>query len=74
MFFAFQVRSISPYTHSSVYNLLGSAVAVEQIFSSGRDTISIRCVSLQPKTIHTVMVLKHHLRRMREGKTIIDLE
>jgi len=41
MFFAFQVHSISPYTHSSVYNFLGSAVAVERIFSSSRDTISI---------------------------------
>ena len=40
---------------------IGSAVAVECIFSSGRDTISIRCASLQPETICTLMVLKHHL-------------
>jgi hypothetical protein len=52
---------------------LGSAVAVERIFSSGRDTISIRRASLQPENIRTLMVLKHHLRRMREG-TVIHLE
>jgi len=49
---------------------LGSAVAVERIFSSGRDTISIRCARLQPETIRTLMVLKHHLRRMHKGKVI----
>ena len=45
---------------------LGSAVAVERIFSSGRDTISIRRASLQPETIRTLMVLKHHLHQVRE--------
>jgi len=49
---------------------IGSAVAVECIFSSGRDTISIRCASLQPETICTLMVLKHHLHRTCEGKVI----
>jgi hypothetical protein len=49
---------------------VGSAVAVEHIFSSGRDSISLHCASLQPETIHTLMVLKHHLRRMHERKVI----
>jgi hypothetical protein len=48
----------------------GSAVAVERIFSSGRDTISVRRASLQPETIRTLMVLKHRLRCTREGKVI----
>ena len=74
MFFAFQVCSISPYPYLSVYKFLGSAVAIEQSFSSGKDTISICCTSLQPKTIHMVMVLKHHLHQMCEGNTIVDLE
>jgi hypothetical protein len=53
-------------------SFLGSAVAVERIFSSGRDTISLRRASLQPDTIRTLMVLKHRLRRMRvnEGGVI----
>ena len=73
MFFAFQVYNISPYPYSSVYKFLGSAVAVKQIFSSGRDTISICCASLQPETIYTVIVLKHH-HQMCKGNIIIDLE
>lgn len=43
----------------------GSAVAVERIFSGGRDTISLRRASLRPSTIRTLMVLKHHLRLKR---------
>ena len=73
IFFVFQVRSTSSYYHSSVYTFLGSAVAVECIFSSGRDTISIRCASLQPETIRTLMVLKHRLHRRHEDN-IITLE
>ena len=68
--FAFQVRSILSYSHSSVYPFLGSAVAVERIFSSGRDTISICRASLQPDTIRTLMVLKHHIHRTRGGNAI----
>lgn len=45
--------------------LPGSAVAVERIFSGGRDTISLRRASLQPGTIQTLMVLKQHLRLAR---------
>ena len=70
IFSVFQVCSTLSFYHSSVYTLLGSAVAVERIFSSGRDTILIRHASLQPETIHTLMVLKHQLRQMREGNVI----
>ena len=42
--------------------VLGSAVAVEQIFSGGRDTISLHRASLKPDTIHTLMLVKQHLR------------
>ncbi|KAI3603582.1 transposase-like protein [Moniliophthora roreri] len=40
----------------------GSAVAVERVFSGGRDTVGIRRSSLKPETIRTLMLLKHHLR------------
>ena len=45
--------------------LIGSAVAVERIFSGGRDTISLRRASLQPSTIRILMLLKHRLRLAR---------
>ena len=41
---------------------LGSAVAVERIFSGGRDTISLRRASLKPETIRTLMLVKQRLR------------
>jgi len=47
-------------------SLTGSAVAVERIFSDGRDTISLRRASLQADTIHVLMLVKkrlHHTRR-----------
>jgi hypothetical protein len=49
----------------------GSAVAVERVFSGGRDTISLRRSRLKPETIRTLMVLKHHLRLKR--KTLENL-
>jgi hypothetical protein len=45
----------------------GSAVAVERVFSGGRDTISIRRSSLSASTISCLMLLKHHLRLKREA-------
>ena len=39
----------------------GSAVAVERIFSGGRDTISLRRASLQADTIRILMLIKKHL-------------
>jgi hypothetical protein len=47
-------------------SLTGSAVAVERIFSGGRDTISLRRASLQADTIRILMLVKkrlHHTRR-----------
>ena len=72
-FFAFQVCSISSYSHSAVYTFLGSAVAVEHIFSNGRDTISTCHASLRPETIHTLMVLKHQICQTCKGNAI-DVE
>lgn len=48
---------------------LGSAVAVEQIFSGGRDTVSLRCASLKPETIRVLMLVKQQLRLAR---SVID--
>jgi hypothetical protein len=45
--------------------LVGSAVAVERIFSGGRDTISPRRASLDPETIRTLMLAKQVLRLAR---------
>jgi hypothetical protein len=47
--------------------VLGSAVAVERIFSGGRDTISLRRASLKPDTIRTLMLVKQHLRLARQA-------
>lgn len=41
---------------------LGSAVAVERIFSGGRNTISLRRASLKPDTIRALMLIKQRLR------------
>jgi hypothetical protein len=43
----------------------GSAVAVERVFSGGRDTISLRRASLGAETIRDLMLVKHELRRVR---------
>ena len=43
----------------------GSAVAVERIFSGGRDTISLRRASLKPDTIRFLMLVKQHIRMRR---------
>jgi hypothetical protein len=45
----------------------GSAVAVERIFSGGRDTISLLRARLQPDTIRTLMLVKKrlHLKNAR---------
>ena len=44
---------------------VGSAVAVEQIFSRGRDTISLCHASLKPETIRTLMLAKQQLTHTR---------
>jgi hypothetical protein len=48
-------------------HLLGSAVAVERVFSGGRDTVSICRSRLSASTIRILMLLKHHLRIKREA-------
>lgn len=47
------------------FTFVGSAVAVERIFSGGRDTISLRRASLKPETIRTLMLVKQRLRLAR---------
>ena len=47
--------------NSNLNCLTGSAVAVERIFSSGWDTISLRHASLQADTIRILMLVKKHL-------------
>jgi hypothetical protein len=54
--------------------MIGSAVAVERIFSGGRDTISLRRASLQPETIRTLMLVKQHLHLTRRANGAIDNE
>ncbi|KAJ7197662.1 hypothetical protein GGX14DRAFT_374888, partial [Mycena pura] len=44
----------------------GSAVAVERIFSGGRDTIALRRTRLSADTIRTLMLVKHHLKLKRK--------
>ncbi|KZV91465.1 hypothetical protein EXIGLDRAFT_615677, partial [Exidia glandulosa HHB12029] len=52
--------------------LVGSAVAVERIFSGGRDTVGIRRASLSAETIRVLMVLKQALRKARDVIEIDD--
>ncbi|KIL62625.1 hypothetical protein M378DRAFT_128645 [Amanita muscaria Koide BX008] len=47
----------------------GSAVAVERIFSGGRDTISLRRASLRPETIKILMLVKKKLHLVRTQST-----
>jgi hypothetical protein len=44
---------------------IGSAVAVERVFSGGRDTISLRRASLLPETIKVLMLTKKKLHLAR---------
>ena len=43
------------------HRMSGSAVAIKRIFSGGRDTISLRRTSLNPKTIKVLMLVKKKL-------------
>ena len=54
--------NLSKFTHGF---LVGSAVAVEHIFSGGHDTVSLHRTSLGPETIRTLMLVKQHLRLAR---------
>lgn len=48
-----------------IHTLPGSAVAVERVFSGGRDTISLRRASLKPDTIRVLMLVKQRIRMRR---------
>jgi hypothetical protein len=48
---------------------IGSAVAVECVFSGGRDTISLHCASLHPETIKVLMLVKKKLHLVRAQTT-----
>ncbi|KIJ51955.1 hypothetical protein M422DRAFT_243527 [Sphaerobolus stellatus SS14] len=50
-----------------IMTISGSAVAVERIFSSSRDTISFRRASLKPDTIQTLMLVKQKLKLARHA-------
>ncbi|KAJ7027451.1 hypothetical protein C8F04DRAFT_909330, partial [Mycena alexandri] len=65
--FGFSVR----FSHTQrlcmlIYVVAGSAVAVERVFSGGRDTIGIRRASLKAETIEMLMFVKARLRLARE--------
>jgi hypothetical protein len=60
--FMLNLLNLSKFTHGF---LIGSAVAVECIFLRGPDTISLHHASLNPETIHTLMLVKQHLRLAR---------
>jgi hypothetical protein len=50
-----------------ILSIPGSAVAVERVFSGGRDTIGLRRAHLSAPTIRCLMLLKHNLRLKREA-------
>ncbi|KAJ3004761.1 hypothetical protein NUW54_g4661 [Trametes sanguinea] len=56
-----------------ILTIPGCAVAVERVFSGGRDTISLRRASLQPDTIRKLMLVKHRLRQIRNTVRSIDV-
>ncbi|KIJ31033.1 glycosyltransferase family 1 protein [Sphaerobolus stellatus SS14] len=49
-----------------ILSIPGSAVAVERIFSGGRDRISLRRASLKPETIRILMLVKQTIRLHRD--------
>jgi hypothetical protein len=55
------------YIFQSAQTILGLAVAVERVFSGGRDTISLRRASLQPETIKVLMLVKKKLHSARSS-------
>lgn len=65
---AFQVSTLSQTLICWPHIFSGSAVAVERIFSGGRDTIGIRRASLKAETIQTLMFVKARLRLEREAR------
>ena len=67
--FSFLFQVCCYYSIFAVTNFFsGSAVAVERIFSVGRDTISLRRASLKPETIRILMLVRRRLILAREKK------
>ena len=52
------------FRSNSIHDVFSFQVS-EQIFSGGRDTISLRCASLIPDTIQVLMLVKQRLRLAR---------
>ena len=68
MSYAYLVRGLNICYHihdHHAFHDLGSAVAVERVFSGGRDTISLRRASLKPQTIRVLMLVKRKLHLAR---------
>ena len=61
------VDFLLPLLLTEAHGCPGSAVAVERIFSSGRDTVSMQQSSLKAETIRTLMLVKHQLRMMHDA-------
>lgn len=57
--------------HNTYSSSVGSAVAVERIFSGGRDTISLRRASLKADTIRVLMLVKKRLHLHREQSKVV---
>ncbi|EJD42082.1 hypothetical protein AURDEDRAFT_67986, partial [Auricularia subglabra TFB-10046 SS5] len=55
-----------------ILSIPGDAVAVERVFSGGRDTISIRRTQLSADMIRVLMIVKQALRQAREVVIIDD--
>jgi len=69
IFFQFPVSSQVVVWLFLIVFYVGSAVAVERIFSRGRDTISLRRASLKPETIKTLMLAKQQLSHSRVARS-----
>ena len=68
MSYAYLVRELNICYHihdHHAFHDLGSAVAVERVFSGGRDTISLRRASLKAQTIRVLMLVKRKLHLAR---------
>lgn len=61
------VDFLFPLLLTEAHGCPGSAVAVERIFSSGRDTVSMWRSSLKAETICTLMLVKNQLCMMHNG-------
>jgi hypothetical protein len=67
-FYAFLVScltTLSCVISEVAVSSLGSAVAIERIFSGGRDTISLRCASLHADSIRILMLCQEAIASRR---------